>query len=96
MNSEYVLSGSGIITALASGSTYRLFDCLDPCLQVVTNGKDYYFNGITQLSIFDGKALNSLVKVFAVDTKIDNGFVFFKNVYWTFANASLFFAGGTP
>lgn len=97
---EYILAGAGIITKLPTGIKYKIFDTTSDCLQICRpdiNGRELYFNGITECSYVEWFATDSLRQINALlPTQSLPKMEIFNNKCWTFAEGTLYSTGWFP
>ncbi len=92
---QYTLQGSGLITPIKSGCTYKVYESMGAYLQVTDNGGsfDRYLNGVTEHTPFAGYATLGLRTVRAItSTQYVTMQTSFNNVFWTFDNGTLFYS----
>ena len=98
--SEYTLGWAGIITALPATTTYKLFDFVSEAMMVCrgsSNQEELFFDGITELTWFQGYTTASLRQVSAITaTQTVTKLISFQNQCWTFNGWTLYYTGGYP
>lgn len=97
---EYTLGWSGAITAPPATTTYKIFDTITDVMMVCrgsSSQEELFFDGITELTWFQGYSTASLRQVAAIgSTQTITKMINFQNQCWTFNGGTLYYTGWYP